>query len=291
MTKHRASDCRNNNLCDICNSNHHTSICVKNENVLLTTNNNACTYSLVIVNMQGIKCHALVDTGAGASNVSSTIISYIKQKTNKKQIKTGSKQIESPVRSSIKNIPTYSVGMKDINNKFSFKTEINKLEKSVLLELPNPNYRGIQNNYEHLRDIALNDYNTKSEFVIHMILGINHYTKIKTPERARTGLSGESIAELTKLGWYIVSPRRDKDVINIFFSQTFIHDYEKLCSLDCLGVSEKQDKPDEYVYKKFKEKPGRSPGRYYKTNLIWKENYQSLQNNENASLRRLNNLI
>ena len=104
--------------------------------------------------MQGIKCHALVDTGAGASNVSSTIISYIKQKTNKKQIKTGSKQIESPVRSSIKNIPTYSVGMKDINNKFSFKTEINKLEKSVLLELPNPNYRGIQNNYEHLRDIA-----------------------------------------------------------------------------------------------------------------------------------------
>ena len=32
----------------------------------------------------------------------------------------------------------------------------------------------------------------------------------------------------------------------ILFSQTSIHDYKKLC----LGVSEKQDKPDENVYEK-----------------------------------------
>ena len=39
---------------------------------------------------------------------------------------------------------------------------------------------------------------------IHMILGISDYAKIKTPERGRTGLPKEPIAELTKLGWYIV---------------------------------------------------------------------------------------
>ena len=87
----------------------------------------------------------------------------------------------------MKNIPVYSVEIKDINN-------------GVLLELPNPNYREIQNNYQHLRDITLSDYDTKSELPIHMILGISDYTKIKTPETARIGLPGEPIVELTQLG-------------------------------------------------------------------------------------------
>ena len=34
----------------------------------------------------------------------------------------------------------YSVEIKDINDEFSFKTEVSKLEKIVLLEFPNPNY-------------------------------------------------------------------------------------------------------------------------------------------------------
>ena len=63
----------------------------------------------------------------------------------------------------MRNIPVYSVEIKDINNEFSFK--ISKLEKNVLLELSNPNYHEIQNNYHHL-DIT-NIY----------------YTKIKTRER------------------------------------------------------------------------------------------------------------
>ena len=37
-------------------------------------------------------------------------------------------------------------------------------------------------------------------------------------------------------------PVKENEITNILFSQTYIHDYEKLCSLDCLGVSEKQDK-------------------------------------------------
>ena len=75
----------------------------------------------------------------------------------------------------MKNIPVYSVEIKNINNEFNFKTEISKLEKSLSLELPNPNYREIQNNYQHLRDIKLNDYDTKTELPIHMSLGISDY--------------------------------------------------------------------------------------------------------------------
>ena len=62
----------------------------------------------------------------------------------------------------MKYILVYSVEIKYTNNEFSFKIEINKLEKSVLLELPHSNYRETQNNYQHLRDKTLNDYDTKS---------------------------------------------------------------------------------------------------------------------------------
>ena len=98
----------------------------------------------------------------------------------------------------MKKIPVYSVEMKDVNDEFRFKTEISKLEKSVLLGLPNPNYREIQNSYQHLRDITLNHYDTKSKLPIHMMLGVSDYKKIETPERARIGLPGKLIAVKVK---------------------------------------------------------------------------------------------
>ena len=67
-------------------------------------------------------------------------------------------------------------------------------------------------------------------------------------ERARIGLPVEPIAKLTKLGWYIVSPGKENDITSILFSQRSIHYYKKLCSLDCLGVSEIEVKPDDYVH-------------------------------------------
>ena len=42
----------------------------------------------------------------------------------------------------------------------------------------------------------------KSELPVHVILVISDYTKFKTQERAMVGLSGEPIAESTKLRWF-----------------------------------------------------------------------------------------
>ena len=64
-----------------------------------------------------------------------------------KQIKNQSEQSLSEYQK----IPIYSLEIKDINNKFSFKAEINKLEKSILLKLPDPNYHETQNNYQRLK--------------------------------------------------------------------------------------------------------------------------------------------
>ena len=64
------------------------------------------------------------------------------------------------------------------------------------------------------------------------------------------------VPELTKVSWYIASPGEKNDITNILFSQITIHDHEKLCCLNCLGVSQKHDKPDDYVYEKFMEQLG-----------------------------------
>ena len=107
---------------------------------------------------------------------------------------------------------------------------------------------------------------------VHVILGISDYTKIKTQERPRVGLPGEPIAELSKLGWIIVSPGQETGITNMLFSEPSLHDYEKLCSLDCVGIGERRDDSN-YVYQEFQKQLGRGPGGFYETNLIWKDNH------------------
>ena len=96
----------------------------------------------------------------------------------------------------------------------------------VLLELPTPKHQDLQKSYQHLKDTKINDHDKKLELPVHVISGVNDYTRIKTQERLRVGLPGEPIAELTKLGWVILSPGKENASTNILFTKTFLHGYE-----------------------------------------------------------------
>ena len=143
------------------------------------------------------------------------------------------------MHSVVKKSEIYHFEIGDINQEFKIGIEINKLEKEVLLELPNPNYPEIQKSYNHLKDI---DIDTKKELPVHVILRAGDYTKIKTRERARFGQPEEPIAELTKLGWVVVSSGQETSVTKMLFSKTSVHDYENLCNLDVLGVKDEHAK-------------------------------------------------
>ena len=52
------------------------------------------------------------------------------------------------------------------------------------------------------------------------------------------GLPGKPIAELTKLRWVILSPGKENASTTILFTETSLHDYENLRSLDSLGIEE-----------------------------------------------------
>ena len=94
----------------------------------------------------------------------------------------------------------------------------------MLLELPSPGYQNLQNIYQHLKDIRINDHDKKRELPCSCNIGVNDYTRVKTQERLRVELSGSPIAELTKLGWVILLSGKENASTNILFPKTSLHD-------------------------------------------------------------------
>ena len=82
----------------------------------MITNDNHVTYSLVIIDNENIKCHALIDAEAGRSYASSTLIDP--DRINKKPISKQYRHIETIMGSSNKSIPIYSVETPDSDQEF-----------------------------------------------------------------------------------------------------------------------------------------------------------------------------
>ena len=69
-----------------------------------------------------------------------------------------------------------------MNVEDSFETKLNCLETKVLLQLPNPKYRELQNTCVHVKDLQIDDRDPKTELPVHVILVISDITKRKTQE-------------------------------------------------------------------------------------------------------------
>ena len=80
-------------------------------------------------------------------------------------------------------------------------TMVSKVDKSVLLSIPNPRYADKIKKFSHLMGVTMDDEDTKPELPIHLILGASEYSRIKTHTKPKIGKAGEPIAELTTLGW------------------------------------------------------------------------------------------
>ena len=120
---------------------------------ILTTTKNHVIYSVAIVKVNGVKCRVLLDTGSGSSYTSDGLLDYLKINPTRKEIKT----IETFTNLTTKKLKIYSVKIQDVNKKLSFNTELNKLERDVLLTLPNLKYSRTLKKYPHLKELQMND--------------------------------------------------------------------------------------------------------------------------------------
>ena len=76
------------------------------------------------------------------------------------------------------------------------------------------------------------------------------------------------MAELTKLGWVVISPGQDSSLTNMMLSKTSVDDYENLFSLHLLGVREEHVRQIEVAQDEFKKQLSQSPEGWYETNLF-----------------------
>jgi len=90
----------------------------------------------------------------------------------------------------------------------------------------------------------MEDVDSKPELPIHMVLGASDYTSIKTKTLPRIGKLRDPVAELTALGWTIMSPRKELGLSSIYLTRSSTADYEDLCRLDVLGIEDKSADQD-----------------------------------------------
>ena len=55
----------------------------------------------------------------------------------------------------------------------------------------------------------MDDSDTKAHLSVHVIIGASDIAKMRTGEGLRVGRRGDPVAERTRLGWTIISPRTD----------------------------------------------------------------------------------
>ena len=152
-----------------------------------------------------------------------------------------SKKIELMLYTATSKINICDVKIENLQGDFEFKTELNAVDKDVLLTVPNPTYKSMLSDYPHLKGVKMDEFQIKAVLPIHVVLGVSDFTKIKTKEERRIGKIKNPIAELTKLGWIIISPGKESNYSHLLLNTSGFNNYEELCSLDILGISKKED--------------------------------------------------
>ena len=252
-----------------------------------STGKTVVIHPVVVVKVQGVKCRALLDTGAGSSYASAALLSLLRVRPCQREVR----QIKMMLGAVTKQVEIFQVQVSSTSGDFCLNTEVTKVDKNQLLSLENPRYQQCLAKYPHLKGIEMKDKESKDILPVHLILGASDYAKIKTETAPRVGALAESIGEKTKLGWTIMSPGKEVDLSPMFFAQTSHVDYDNLCKPDVLGLADSSTGDQEEVYADFKEQLTQDAEGWYETGLPWRGNHPPLPSNEVGSLQRLGNLV
>ena len=295
---HRASECKSASSCKLCSKRHHTSICNTPKEFdskpkvepLLTADKPAdqeVIYPTVIVEIDGNKTRALLDTGAGGSYASNKLINALKKKP--KEVKT--KTIEMMLGSTTARTEIYLANLKSLDGKFSLDIEPTKVDKPELMSVKNPKYEELLEKHAYLKGAVFEDSDERSQVPVHIVLGIKEYAAIKTTTAQKVGLPGQPVAERTQLGWTVLSPGIQGVDNPLLLTKSASSDYEQLCALDVLGLADTNENDQQTGYHEFTEQLKRSEAGWYEAKLPWKGNHPPLPTNETGSKRRLEQLI
>ena len=76
----------------------------------------------------------------------------------------------------------------------------------------------------------MNSNDTKEKLPFSITLGSTNFLKIKMKRSPRLGKIGEPLKELRTMGWVVMSPGRENDIVSALFTTISVSGYEKLCN-------------------------------------------------------------
>ena len=132
-------------------------------------------HPVVVIEVNGVKCRALIDTGASSSYASAQLVDTLKIKPYEVKYK----KVEMLVSTLTARMETYKTTIASTSSAYKLEVDFIKVEKGKLLEVENPKYEQIIGAYPHLTGVKMDDMDTKSELPIHAILGAGVYAEIK----------------------------------------------------------------------------------------------------------------
>ena len=190
-------------------------------------------YPVVVVEVAGIKCRALLDSGAGIWYASAALV--LLERIGAKPHRSGLCKVEMMLGASSRVMDVYQIKLNSVKENFEMEAEVTKVEKPHLMMVDNPRYKKLVEKHPHLKGVTMDDNDERSRLPVHIILGNKEFPRISTTQVQRVGREWDPVASL-KLGWTITSPGREIDTTSIPLTQTSRVDYEELCKLDVLGL-------------------------------------------------------
>ena len=117
----------------------------------LDPENKDIVYPIILVDINGIKTYALLDTGAGSSYTSTKLLNLL----NKRPKETVAKRIDTMLGLSTTKVEIYSTTLGAVNRSFDMNIELSKVHKQQLLTVDNPNYSKLLSKYSESTLVAL----------------------------------------------------------------------------------------------------------------------------------------
>ena len=183
-------------------------------------------------------------------------------------------------------MPVFHIAMDSLDGKMRERIEVTGSKMPEFATVRRPDMNELKFKYEHAQDKKFY-VRPGDEYKIDIILGDSTYCKIKT-EDIYKGNPGEPIVEGTTFGWVIHGG--DDHATDQCMCMREICDYEKLYSLDVLGVQDRGENDQLDVLKEFKDDITRREDGRYEVRVPWIPGSTLESTNEQPSRRRLQNV-
>ena len=108
------------------------------------TSSSIVIYPVVVVEVEGIKCRAVLDTSAGSSYASATLLERVGARPSQSKVR----RIEMMLGVQTKRVELFSVKVENLKKDFHLQVEVTRVDKPNLLEIDNPGYRETLHSFE-----------------------------------------------------------------------------------------------------------------------------------------------